>query len=94
MILKILSTANLVSVECKKNRKFHEHWSLVRYEGDVMEQIRAQTPVVLQSLMEESQVRIGRQAIFAKIAFFEDTYLTREHKAKLLMASIRLKILP
>ena len=59
-----------------------------------MEQIRGQTPVVLLSFMEESQVRIGRQAIFAKIAFFEDTYLTWEHKAKLLMASIRLKILP
>ena len=65
MIKKKLTTTNLV---CKKNRKFHELWS--------QEQIRAQTPVVLQSLMEESQVRIGRQAIFAKIAFFDHTYLT------------------
>ena len=73
MIKKKLTTTNLV---CKKNRKFHELWSQVRYEGEVMEQIRAQTPVVLQSLMEESQVRIGRQAIFAKIAFFDHTYLT------------------
>ena len=68
--------------------------SQVHYEGEVIEQIQAQALVVLLSFMKEYEVMFGAQAIFAKLAFFDDTYLTLQHKTKFLMALFRLNIFP
>ena len=71
--------------------KFPHDWWQEQYEGEVEEQIRVQTPVVLLSFVEEYQIRICPQTIFSKKAFFQGYILCLKTLEKFLFASIWLE---